>query len=157
MQHRRWANVGQDPKLVNIQDLRLFLTEDELQSAREHVETARSASTSGSRRTSSDVPSGVLDECRDSHRAAQEKADSDDNGKYASKGLVAMVCRHDIPLFLCDMKTPGERQYFAIALIRKLASCLPDTATIGILYDIACQTDRSMALVRVYTTRLVLR
>lgn len=152
MQHRRWANVGEDPKLVDAQDLRLFLSEDVLEAANNHVESLKSRPTSeGRQRISSEVPSGALDESRDSHRAAQERADNEDNGKYASKGLVAIVCRHDIPLLLRDMETPGERQYFAIALIRKLATCLLTSATIGILYDTACQIDRSTALVRFHT------
>ncbi|KIJ27593.1 hypothetical protein M422DRAFT_78554, partial [Sphaerobolus stellatus SS14] len=38
----------------------------------------------------------------------------------------------------------GEQQFYAIALIQQLARCLPDNATIGLLYDIACQLDRSI-------------
>lgn len=80
-------------------------------------------------------------------RRARAGADDEDDGKYGNKGLQAFVCRHDIPLFLCDIQTPGERQYFAIALIIKVASMLPPNATMGLLYDIACQTDRSIVLV----------
>jgi len=63
---------------------------------------------------------------------------------------MAMVCRHDVPLFLCDITTPGEQQFYAVALIRQLASLLPPNATIGILYDIVCQLDRSIAKVRFF-------
>ncbi|KZV88479.1 hypothetical protein EXIGLDRAFT_583717, partial [Exidia glandulosa HHB12029] len=42
------------------------------------------------------------------------------------------------------MTTPGERQHFALALLRKLASELPTTWKIGVLYDIACQLSRSI-------------
>lgn len=148
-QHRRWSSVGGDPELLSPEALGIFLTEEEVAEARKHVEERRAHTRrSGSSRTSTSVPGGALDECRDSYNAAQERADDEDDGKYASKGLMAVVCRHDVPLFLCDIQTPGERQYFAIALITKLASMLPSNATIGVLYDIACQTDRSIALVR---------
>lgn len=148
MQHKRWSSVGDDPQMLSSTEIRLFLSEAELNAARDHVEESRAHTKANpSRRTSTSVPGGALDECRDSHHAAQERADEDNTGKYKSKGLMAMVCRHDIPIFLCDIQTPGERQYFGIALIRKLASLLPSDATIGVLYDIACQMDRSVSLV----------
>ncbi|KIJ50287.1 hypothetical protein M422DRAFT_159972 [Sphaerobolus stellatus SS14] len=56
-----------------------------------------------------------------------------------------MVCQHDVPLFLCDITTPGEQRFYAIALLRKLAELLPGNASIGLLYDIACLLDRSIA------------
>ena len=41
------------------------------------------------------------------------------------------------------MRTAGEKQFYAIALIRKLFSHLPLAATVGVLYDIGCQLHRS--------------
>lgn len=134
--------------MVSDGDLLIFLTDAEVAAARKHVEDCRKGkSTSASNRTSRKVPSGALDECKESYHAAQERADDEDDGKYDAKGLQAVSCRHDVPLFLCDIQTPGERQYFAIALIIKVDSMLPSNATMGVLYDIACQTDRSVALV----------
>lgn len=149
-QHRRWSNILPDPEILSLRELAVFLTQDELDAAQKHVDESRGRTALHPRpRMATAVPSGALDELRDSHHAAQERADDEDSGKYASKGFMAMVCRHDVPLFLCDTKTPGERQFFAIALIRKVASLLPILATIGILYDIGCQTDRSIALVSI--------
>lgn len=147
MQHKRWSNVGDDPEMLLEDQTHFFLSDEEIRDARQHVEAKRSSKTSQTGRKFSSVPSGALDECRDSHHAAQERADEEDNGKFASKGIMAMVCRHDIPLFLCDIQSPGERQYFAIALLRRLASKLPPSATIGVLYDIGCHLDRSIGLV----------
>jgi hypothetical protein len=152
-QHRRWSKVGEDPPILTEAENLLFLSDQELTNAREHVELSRAQSSNGGFRTSSSVPNGALDECRDSHTAAQEQDDDGGGNKFASKGLMAMVCRHDIPLFLCDIKTPGERQFFAIALIQKLDSLLPAQASIGLLYDIACQLDRSIAKVCRATTQ----
>lgn len=41
------------------------------------------------------------------------------------------------------MKTAGERQYFAIALLLKLFKYLPTNLSVGVMYDIACQLERS--------------
>src|SRR6266436_8013877 len=63
---------------------------------------------------------------------------------YHSKGLMACACHHDIPLFLCDIRTPGEQQHFAIALIGVLFQHLPLSATVGCLYNIGCVLDHSI-------------
>ncbi|KII86538.1 hypothetical protein PLICRDRAFT_114637 [Plicaturopsis crispa FD-325 SS-3] len=41
------------------------------------------------------------------------------------------------------MKTAGERQHYALALIQRLFDHLPPNMTAGILYDIGCQVHRS--------------
>ncbi|KAF8325059.1 uncharacterized protein EI90DRAFT_3238814 [Cantharellus anzutake] len=58
---------------------------------------------------------------------------------------MATVCHHDIPLFLCDMHTPGERQHFSVAMLIALSCQLPSNATIGLMYDVGCVLDRSVA------------
>ncbi|KIJ51202.1 hypothetical protein M422DRAFT_87068, partial [Sphaerobolus stellatus SS14] len=90
-------------------------------------------------------PPGSLDDCERHHKAADDKGNNEGTGLYASKANMGMVCKHDRPLFVADIKTPGEQQFYSIALIRQLASYLPPNATIGILYDIGCQLDRSIA------------
>ena len=42
------------------------------------------------------------------------------------------------------MTSAGERQYYALALIKVLFRHLPNNWTIGLLYDVACQLERSM-------------
>ncbi|KAF8592413.1 hypothetical protein K439DRAFT_1268377, partial [Ramaria rubella] len=82
-----------------------------------------------------------LDECEKSHYAVCNRRDNDTKGLYALKGLMAMVCHHGIPLFFCDIMTPSKQQFYTIALICQLTALLPLTATMGILYDIACMLD----------------
>ncbi|KII82726.1 hypothetical protein PLICRDRAFT_120380 [Plicaturopsis crispa FD-325 SS-3] len=41
------------------------------------------------------------------------------------------------------MTTAGDRQYYALALIKKFFEHLPPSMTVGILYDIGCQLHRS--------------
>ena len=61
---------------------------------------------------------------------------------------MALVCRHDIPLFLANIDTPGEQQKYSVALIEHLFSLLPPKATVAVLYDVACVLDHSLHLVR---------
>ncbi|EJD47377.1 hypothetical protein AURDEDRAFT_44516, partial [Auricularia subglabra TFB-10046 SS5] len=42
------------------------------------------------------------------------------------------------------LTTPGERQHYALALLRMLAQELPKTWHVGVLYDIGCQISRSI-------------
>lgn len=89
------------------------------------------------------VPKSVLDACLDSFTAADEKRTKASTKFFADTGLMALLCRHDRVLWLANMTTAGERQYYAIALITKLFSYLPPSMTVGILYDIGCQLERS--------------
>ena len=41
------------------------------------------------------------------------------------------------------MTTAGEKQYYALTLLRELFNQLPHDATAGVLYDIGCTTHRS--------------
>ncbi|KAF6747086.1 hypothetical protein DFP72DRAFT_992656 [Ephemerocybe angulata] len=125
----------------------------ELRAAERYVEDARpSRPTAAPKKSSSapdkvedgmKVPKSVLDGCLDSFTAADEKRTKASTKYFADTGLMALLCRHDRVLWVANMKTAGERQYYAIALILKLFKYLPKTTTVGILYDIGCQLERS--------------
>ncbi|EFI27864.1 hypothetical protein CC1G_14357 [Coprinopsis cinerea okayama7 len=66
---------------------------------------------------------------------------------YDDTGTMAMVCRHDYPLFLANIDTPGEQQKYAVALIKKLFTMIPPNATVVAFYDVGCVLDRSLQLV----------
>ncbi|KZV81542.1 hypothetical protein EXIGLDRAFT_583271, partial [Exidia glandulosa HHB12029] len=85
-----------------------------------------------------------LDECGNSFIAAQEKVTKASKNYYADTGLMALLCRHDRVLYLVNMTTPGERQHYALALLRRLMRELPSDWNVGVLYDIACQIARSI-------------
>ncbi|KAJ7582135.1 hypothetical protein C8J56DRAFT_1005953 [Mycena floridula] len=57
---------------------------------------------------------------------------------------MALVCHHDIPLFLANIDTPGEQQKYTIALLEMLFNLIPLMATVVALYDIGCVLDRSL-------------
>lgn len=83
------------------------------------------------RGTSARVADEVLDECEQSFIAAQEKVVKASTNYYADTGLMALLCRHDRVLWVANMNTPGERQHFALALLRRLAKELPKARRLG--------------------------
>ena len=89
------------------------------------------------------VPASVLDGCNESFTAADEKRQKASTQFFSDTGLMAMLCRHDRVLWLANMTSAGEKQYYALALIKKLFENIPPTLTVGLLYDIACQLHRS--------------
>ncbi|KAG6818511.1 hypothetical protein H0H93_004399, partial [Arthromyces matolae] len=130
----------------------VFLSEDQVKLWKERVESVRPsrAPTHSQPSTEADgyegsirVPNSVLDDCLSSFTAADEKRTKASAQFFADTGLVAILCRHDIVLWLVNMTTPGERQYYALALLSELFRHLPPDTTVGCLYDIGCQVDRS--------------
>jgi hypothetical protein len=89
------------------------------------------------------VPKSALDECNQSFTAADEKRQKASTQFFSDTGIMALLCRHDRVLWLANMTSAGEKQYYAIALLRRLFSHLPTSWTVGVLYDIACQLHRS--------------
>ncbi|PSR97574.1 hypothetical protein PHLCEN_2v4281 [Hermanssonia centrifuga] len=92
------------------------------------------------------VPDSAVDACEHGHEAANGNNVKTADGRFDDAGLMALICRHDIPLFLTNVDTPGEQQKYAIALIQHLFTLIPVEATVKALYDIGCVLDRSMNL-----------
>ena len=99
-----------------------------------------------------EVPDTALDECEKSYEAADEKKEKSLGTKFDDTGLMALVCRHDVVLFLANVDTPGEQQKYGIALIDHLFTHLPSAATVAVFYDIGCVLDRSLHQVRLPTS-----
>ena len=93
------------------------------------------------------VPEEVVDNCKDTHTAADGSRIKAGGDTHDDRGLMAAACRHDIPLVVCNIDTPGERSKYVISLMIWLMLCLPDNATAAFLYDIACVTARTVSLV----------
>ncbi|KAJ7866947.1 hypothetical protein B0H14DRAFT_3442077 [Mycena olivaceomarginata] len=91
------------------------------------------------------VPRSVLNECESSFKAADEKREAASTQFFDDTGLMAILCRHDRVLWLVNMRTPGEKQYYALSLLEMLFQHLPPNIRVGVLYDIACQLHRSCA------------
>lgn len=100
------------------------------------------------RRGTARLDEEILNECEESFTAAQERVSKASKAYYSDTGLMALLCRHDRVLYLVNVTTPGERQYYVLTLLRKVMQELPDDWTVGLLYDIACQLSRSIDKVR---------
>ena len=124
---------------------RYFVSKEEVDQMGDRITAARSK---GPRSYKSGVPEAALDECEKSYEAANEKKDKSASTKFDDTGLMALVCRHDVVIFLANIDTPGEQQKFGVALIEHLFSHLPKEATLVVYYDIGCVLDRSLRRVR---------
>jgi len=128
-----------------------FLSEAEVQEMEQIVADARRPSKKGKQKATVSkplvVPDTVLDDCGKSFIAAQETVAKASTGFYSDTGLMALLCRHDRVLWLVNLTSTGEKQHYALALLRRLFSELPGDWTVGLLYDIACQIHRSIVKV----------
>ncbi|KAI6019753.1 hypothetical protein F5J12DRAFT_904163 [Pisolithus orientalis] len=89
------------------------------------------------------VPISVLDGCGDSFHAADEKCEKASTHFFADTGLMALLCHDDHVLWLVNMTSAGEKQHYALVLLKHLFEHLPTTTTVGLLYDIGCQLECS--------------
>ena len=112
----------------------------------------RSVKTACTSTVAQDIPDEVDDDCQKTFVAAQNISKAS-NKIFADTAIMALVCRHDCPLLLVNMTSAGERQHYALALLREFFRQLPNDWNIGLLYDIACQLRRSMQKVRVISIK----
>ena len=89
------------------------------------------------------ILASVLNNCRDSFIAADEKCQKAGIQFFADTSIMAFLCHHDWVLWTINMTSAGKKQYYVLALIKQLFKHLPHDATVGILYDIGCQVHQS--------------
>lgn len=89
------------------------------------------------------VPRSVLDACEASFTAADQKREKASTQFYDDTALMALLCRHDRVLWLVNMHSAGEKQFNVWLLLETLFQHLPLDIRVGVLYDIACQLERS--------------
>lgn len=89
------------------------------------------------------IPVSVLNGCGDSFIAADEKREKASTRFFTDTGLMALLCRHDRVLWIANLTSAGEKQHYALALLDRLFKHIPPQMTIGLLYDIGCQLERS--------------
>jgi hypothetical protein len=90
------------------------------------------------------LPASALDQCLDSFTAADGNRIKASTQKFDSTGVMALLCQHDRAIFLANMVTAGEKQFYAYALIAALLRELPECWRVGLLYDVACALQRSL-------------
>ena len=89
-------------------------------------------------------PNSMYDACGLSFIAANGDHVKASTHMFEDTGVMAMLCHHDVPLFLVNMWTPGEKQFYAFALIAALLQHIPTLWRVRVLYDIGCQMDRAL-------------
>lgn len=100
------------------------------------------------------VPDEAIELCQEAHTAGTGSNVKTNMQRFDIGGLAALVCRHDIPIFITNIDTPGEQQKYAISMIERLHSMLPSNATVVVLYDIGCVVDKSVTKVRSFSRSL---
>ncbi|KIJ49758.1 hypothetical protein M422DRAFT_160462, partial [Sphaerobolus stellatus SS14] len=145
-QHRQYSSVADDPPLINPEELFMYLTLEELENAKEHIEAQHDVDRPA-RQWDEMVPPGSINDCEGQHNTAKDRGNDSTDTMFSPCGKMVMVCRHDVPLFLCDINTKGKQQFYSITLIQKLASMLPCNVTIRLLYDIGCTLDQVISKV----------
>lgn len=98
-------------------------------------------------RYSGGVPDEALNACQDSHTAGSSSKHKSASDRFDDKGMMALVCRHDIPLCFINITDPGEGQKYILTALEWLFENLPSTATVAAFYDVGCITDRTRQLV----------
>ncbi|KAG6913808.1 hypothetical protein DXG01_004168 [Tephrocybe rancida] len=91
------------------------------------------------------VSNSILDRCESGFTAADERHMKASTQFFDDTALMALLCRHDIVLFLANMCSAGEKQHYVMTLIEMLFQHLPLECHVGILYDIRCQVKCSCA------------
>ncbi|KAJ7240316.1 hypothetical protein B0H12DRAFT_1024705, partial [Mycena haematopus] len=89
------------------------------------------------------LPRSVLDACEASFKAADEKREKASTEFFEDTALMGLLCRHDRVLWLANMHSAGEKQFYVIALIETAFQHLPRSIRVGLLYDVACAMERS--------------
>ncbi|KAJ7801288.1 hypothetical protein B0H14DRAFT_3783813 [Mycena olivaceomarginata] len=56
---------------------------------------------------------------------------------------MSLLCRHDRVLWVVNMHSAGEKQFYGIALLETLFQHLPLNISVGFLYDVACTLQRA--------------
>ncbi|KAJ7685986.1 hypothetical protein B0H17DRAFT_1160710 [Mycena rosella] len=80
--------------------------------------------------------------CESSFKAADERPEKASTQFYNNTALIALLCCHDRVLWLVNMHSAGEKQFY-VYLIETLFQHLPANITVGLLYNVACQLERS--------------
>ena len=54
------------------------------------------------------VPDEAIDSCESSYEATDGKKQKASMDTFDDMGVMALICRHDIPLFFANIDSPGE-------------------------------------------------
>ncbi|KAG2080593.1 uncharacterized protein F5147DRAFT_784178 [Suillus discolor] len=137
--HRHRRSAGDSPHFY---DPSYFLPKAQVDDIGRHIDRSRK---SALKPHAPLVPHEAIDLCENSYEAADGKKQKAAMDSFDDTGVMALICRHNIPLFFANIDTPGEQQKYAVALIDHLFVLLPRSATVVTLYDVGCVLSRSLS------------
>ena len=140
--HRHRRSTGDCPPFY---DPIYFLPKSQVDEVRKRINAARKHPP---RQYKVALPDEAVDQCETSYKAADGKKQKAAMDSFDDTGIMALICRHDIPLFFANIDTPGEQQKYSVALIEHFFSLIPLRCNVVILYDIGCVLARSLMKVR---------
>ncbi|KAF6759812.1 hypothetical protein DFP72DRAFT_1166659 [Ephemerocybe angulata] len=146
--HRHVAAQGDGPAFYHPL---YFLSKAFVDMVGREIEAARKCPEKARKKDSKLAPDHAVDACENSHEAGSGSNVKTSLDRFDDGGIMGLVCRHDIPLFLANIDTPGEQQKYAVSLIRHLFSLIPNIATVTVLYDVGCVLDRSRHRFNIFT------
>jgi len=139
----QWRCHSHHPNLIDPHPDTHFLSEQAINMMKQLVDHAWPLK-SHSTNEQPQLPDETLDNCKWMFVAAQSHIMKTSSTIFADTTLMALLCHHDHPLFLVNMTSAGEQQYYPLALIKALFLHLPSDWIVALLYDIACQLECSM-------------
>ncbi|KAG6827850.1 hypothetical protein H0H92_010266 [Tricholoma furcatifolium] len=141
--HRHLRSAGDSPHFY---DPSYILPKQFVDEVGAEMEKLRSAPQR--RHPKAKVPDEAVDDCESSHVAGKGSNVKTNMERYDDGGLMALVCRHDIPIVLANIDTPGEQQKYAVAMLRWFFQLIPPQATVAALYDVgSCGRSRRLYIV----------
>ncbi|OCH83923.1 hypothetical protein OBBRIDRAFT_815662 [Obba rivulosa] len=139
--HRHLRSAGDSPAFY---DPDYFIPKEKVDAVGARIEAL--CKTPSNRRYVPKVPDEAVDACEQGHTAADEQKAKTNGDRFDDTGIMALVCTHDIPIFLINIDTPGEQLKYSMCMLEELFSHIPDNATVAALYDIGCVADRGNGL-----------
>ncbi|KAJ2911476.1 hypothetical protein MD484_g8939, partial [Candolleomyces efflorescens] len=134
--HRHLREAGDSPHL-HIPEY--YVSKQEVDAVGDRIDQARKRKPKARKVV---VPDEAVDECEDGHIAGTGTNVKTSGERYDDMGNMALVCRHDIPLLLANIDSPGEQQ---------------NNAYVAVFYDIGCVLDRSCQSYDILPTNIMER
>ncbi|OCH96026.1 hypothetical protein OBBRIDRAFT_830617 [Obba rivulosa] len=138
--HRHMRHIGDSPSFY---DPEYFISKAKVDGVGARIEALRK--TPPNKNYVPKVPDEAIDSCEHGHEAADEQKAKTNGERFDDTGVMALVCTHDIPIFLMNIDTPGEQLKYSMAALEELFENIPEDATVACLYDIGCVADRGNA------------
>ena len=124
--HNKTKGKGGDCDPPNCHPSSLFMSEADVKVVEDFVESCQSSRPRHAQNSNAGgdgyevgmhVPTSVLNGCNESFVAADEKREKASSQFFADTGLMALLCRHNRPLWTINMTSAGEKQHYAVALL----------------------------------------